>query len=117
MFDTALRTERALGLDDWQGSCPQISGISLSVGADESSTGVRWIAPLDAPAQSVDQRVKCAAWPERYEEAGGKLVGLDLAVGGADGEPQPLQGQHPLASMPRGLPGRTPARRLDHDQR
>lgn len=74
MFDTALRTERALGLDDWQGSCPQISGISLSIGADESNTGVQWSAPLDAPAQSVDQRVKCAAWLERYEQAGGKLV-------------------------------------------
>ncbi|POX48179.1 flavin oxidoreductase [Streptomyces sp. Ru71] len=74
MFDTALRTERALGLDDWQGICPQISGISLSIGAEESNTGVQWSAPLDAPAQSVDQRVKCAAWLERYEQAGGKLV-------------------------------------------
>ncbi|WP_128377192.1 styrene monooxygenase/indole monooxygenase family protein [Streptomyces cavernae] len=74
MFDTALRTERALGLDDWQQTCPQISGITLSVTDDESAAEVLWSAPLDAPAQSVDQRVKCAAWLERYEQAGGKLV-------------------------------------------
>ncbi|MGC9537485.1 styrene monooxygenase/indole monooxygenase family protein [Streptomyces sp. UG1] len=70
MFDTALRTERALGLDYWQQECPQISGIRVSLADD----GVAWQAPLDAPAQSVDQRVKCAAWLERYEKAGGKLV-------------------------------------------
>ncbi|MEW2398251.1 styrene monooxygenase/indole monooxygenase family protein [Streptomyces sp. NPDC046862] len=71
MFDTALRTERALGLDTWQEEAPQISGIAVALSGDD---GVGWNAPLDAPAQSVDQRVKCAAWLERYEQAGGKLV-------------------------------------------
>ncbi|GGS10356.1 hypothetical protein GCM10010269_56860 [Streptomyces humidus] len=72
MFDTALRTERALGLDAWQEQCPQISGISLSLAGDGDSIG--WTAALDGPARSVDQRVKCAAWLERYEDADGKLV-------------------------------------------
>lgn len=71
MFDTALRTERALGLDEWQEETPQITGVAVSLAGDD---GVRWNASLDAPAQSVDQRVKCAAWLERYEQAGGKLV-------------------------------------------
>ncbi|MEU1180150.1 styrene monooxygenase/indole monooxygenase family protein [Streptomyces sp. NPDC005820] len=70
MFDTGLRTERALGLDDWQGECPQISGIAVSLVGED----VSWSASLDAPAQSVDQRVKCAAWMERYEQSGGRLV-------------------------------------------
>ncbi|MFG2030223.1 styrene monooxygenase/indole monooxygenase family protein [Streptomyces sp. NPDC048825] len=74
MFDTALRTERALGLDEWQRDCPQITGVALSLVGMDVGMDVRWQSPLDAPAQSVDQRVKCAAWMERYEQAGGKLV-------------------------------------------
>ncbi|MEO3787306.1 styrene monooxygenase/indole monooxygenase family protein [Actinocorallia sp. B10E7] len=74
MFDSALRTERALDLDDWAQECPQISGVSLSLADDDMSAAARWSAPLDAPAQSVDQRLKCAAWLELYEQRGGKLV-------------------------------------------
>ncbi|WP_026058503.1 styrene monooxygenase/indole monooxygenase family protein [Streptomyces sp. SS] len=74
MFDTALRTERALGLDDWQQECPQIRGVSLTLAGDGPGAEVSWSAPLEEPAQSVDQRVKCAAWMERFERAGGKLV-------------------------------------------
>jgi flavin reductase (DIM6/NTAB) family NADH-FMN oxidoreductase RutF/flavin-dependent dehydrogenase len=68
MFDSALQTERALGLDEWTQACPEITGIGLTVG-DES-----WRAGLDAPAQSVDQRVKCAAWMERFTKEGGDLL-------------------------------------------
>src|ERR687892_1827525 len=53
MFGTALQTERDLGLDDWAESCPAITGIGLTMGE------VSWQSTLDAPAQSVDQRVKC----------------------------------------------------------
>ncbi len=74
MFDTALQTERALGLDEWQPRCPQISGIALSLTGAGGGAEVAWTAPLDAPAQSVDQRVKSAAWLERFEQAGGRLV-------------------------------------------
>ncbi|MFI6582868.1 styrene monooxygenase/indole monooxygenase family protein [Embleya sp. NPDC050493] len=84
MFDTALRTERALGLDDWQEKCPRILGVSLSLAGADPSADVRWQAPLDAPAQSVDQRVKCAAWMERFEEAGGKLVVRAASVADLD---------------------------------
>lgn len=74
MFDTALRTERALDLDEWQDECPQITGVALALDGDGEDAAVSWRAPLESPAQSVDQRLKCAAWMERYAHAGGKLV-------------------------------------------
>ena len=40
----ALQTERELGLDDWAQTCPEITGIGLTVG------DVSWQAGLDAPA-------------------------------------------------------------------
>ncbi len=74
MFGTALQTERALGLDRWEQDCPPVEGISFAVPDGAGGTQVSWAARLDAPAQSVDQRLKVPAWIEEFEEAGGRLV-------------------------------------------
>ncbi|WP_031469532.1 flavin reductase [Sciscionella sediminilitoris] len=66
MFASALHTERELGLDEWERSCPQIRTVSYH---GEST----FRAPLDLPAQSVDQRIKAAAWMERFAALGGEL--------------------------------------------
>lgn len=45
-----------------------ITGMSIAVAGDEP---IRWAADLDAPARSVDQRVKCSAWIDLFVSRGG----------------------------------------------
>lgn len=71
MFDSALATERELGLDRWAAECPEIRSIAMVA---TGGSPYAWSARLAAPAQSVDQRLKCAAWAEQVEAEGGKLV-------------------------------------------
>lgn len=73
MFDSSLETERRVGLDEWADSCPDIDGIGLTVVGPEGTPVIEWDARLEAPAQSVDQRVKMPAWMERFEREGGDL--------------------------------------------
>src|SRR3954471_13071935 len=62
MFESALQTERALGLDYWAEECPPVEGISLAVPAPGGGKSIDWVARLDWPARSVDQRLKVPAW-------------------------------------------------------
>ncbi|WP_030803027.1 styrene monooxygenase/indole monooxygenase family protein [Streptomyces sp. NRRL F-2799] len=66
MFDTAMRSERELGLHHWEERAPEISGIAFSLIGPHGTPDVSWRAPLEGPAHSVDQRVKCAAWIEQF---------------------------------------------------
>ncbi|MGA5820266.1 styrene monooxygenase/indole monooxygenase family protein [Kitasatospora sp. NPDC094028] len=75
MFDTALRTERALGLDYWADEAPRIGGIGVSVGGPAAGErALDWTGRLNARAQSVDQRLKLPAWLEAFAERGGRVV-------------------------------------------
>lgn len=75
MFDTALQSERELGLHHWEDQAPDISGIAFSLIGPHGTPNVSWRAPLEGPAHSVDQRVKCAAWIEQFAEGdGGEIV-------------------------------------------
>ncbi|KJS59492.1 styrene monooxygenase/indole monooxygenase family protein [Streptomyces rubellomurinus] len=75
MFDTALRTERALGLDLWAEEAPRIEGVGVALGGPEAGTrALDWTGRLDAFAQSVDQRLKMPAWLEAFAERGGRVV-------------------------------------------
>ncbi|WP_346097100.1 styrene monooxygenase/indole monooxygenase family protein [Streptomyces olivaceiscleroticus] len=85
MFDTALQRERALGLHHWEGRAPDITGIALSLVGPHGTPHVSWRAPLEGPAHSVDQRVKCAAWLERFAEDGrGEIVLHEAGVNDLD---------------------------------
>jgi hypothetical protein len=75
MFDAALRIERDLGLNLWDGQCPKVEGIGLTVPAM-----IDWRARLDAPAQSVDQRVKMPAFMALFEQRGGTLLIEDVGL-------------------------------------
>jgi len=75
MFESALETERALGLDFWSEECPPVEGISLTVPG-----AFQWSARLDRPAQSVDQRLKLSGWLREYEARGGRLVVQEAGV-------------------------------------
>ncbi|MBM3678881.1 MAG: FAD-binding oxidoreductase [Actinobacteria bacterium] len=82
MFDLALSTERALGLDRWQEDCPQIDGVQYSLGTPDGERVMCFSGKLAATAQSVDQRLKMPRWLADLEAAGGRVaVGpLDVAA-------------------------------------
>jgi flavin reductase (DIM6/NTAB) family NADH-FMN oxidoreductase RutF len=82
MFESALQTERALGLNYWEEDCPPVEGIAFSLlGPAGDNRGTEWAAQLDWPAQSVDQRLKIPRWIKEFETGGGTLLvheaGLD----------------------------------------
>ena len=75
MFASALETERALGLDFWSARCPPVEGIAFRL-----RDGPEWAARLDAPAQSVDQRLKIPGWLREFEARGGEVVIREAGV-------------------------------------
>ncbi len=85
MFDAALQHERDLGINHWEDECPDIDGISLAVTAPDGGKMIDWAARLDAPAQSVDQRLKYPAWMDELEKQGGKIVLHDATIPDLEG--------------------------------
>jgi hypothetical protein len=74
MFGGALATERKLGIDLWQEECPQLEGKEFALFSPGDPNPVfDFAAPLDAPGQCVDQRVKYPAWMDLFERRGGRL--------------------------------------------
>ncbi|MDQ0141550.1 styrene monooxygenase/indole monooxygenase family protein [Cupriavidus necator] len=82
MFDRALQTERELGLNWWDDTCPPVEGIGLAVPHPEQPGArvIDWAAPLDRPAQAVDQRLKMPAWMAAFAARGGDLRIVDVGV-------------------------------------
>ncbi len=80
MFDMALQHERDVGLNLWDRECPPIDGIGLTIVDTDGSRAIDWAARLDAPAQSVDQRVKMPAWMDEFERLGGKLSIMHVSL-------------------------------------
>ena len=72
LFAPALGLERAAGLDLWRDQVPPVTGIEFTtvVGGQRVAA---WSGDLDAPAASVDQRTKFAAWQQLFTERGGDL--------------------------------------------
>ena len=73
MFDSALETERDLGLNYWEDKCPKVEGISLAVPDGVGGQIIDWAARLDNFAQSVDQRLKIPRWMAEFQNRGGEL--------------------------------------------
>jgi len=75
MFANALAIEREHGLNLWDDVAPAINGQGVSIGEPDGTRVLNWLGDWTAgPAQSVDQRVKMAAWMELLEERGGKVI-------------------------------------------
>jgi len=74
MFDSALQTERDLGLNLWEQECPCVEGISFTVPSPGGQKAIDWVARLDNYAQAVDQRIKMPRWMTEFEARGGHLV-------------------------------------------
>jgi hypothetical protein len=80
MFNNSLQTERQLGINFWEEECPDIDGIALAVVGPEGDRVINWEARLDAPAQSVDQRVKMPGWLDEFERRDGDLRIVEVGV-------------------------------------
>ncbi|GAA1089998.1 styrene monooxygenase/indole monooxygenase family protein [Nocardiopsis composta] len=74
LFGTALRRERRHRLAFWDGAAPEITGVGMTIADDRGAAEASWTGRLREPAQSVDQRVKMAAWLEEFERRGGRTV-------------------------------------------
>lgn len=79
MFDAALNNERKVDLDFWADEVPNVDGVSLAIPAppDSPAAGTKaisWSALLDAPAQSVDQRVKIPRFIDEFVRRGGEFI-------------------------------------------
>lgn len=91
MFDSSLARERELGLDFWAAEAPPVEGIALTVPAPPDASpappdgkAFSWRGVLDAPAQSVDQRVKMPRWIAEFTSRGGSLVVEEADVAALD---------------------------------
>lgn len=88
MFESALASERALGLDLWSAECPLVEGIAFTAAVRDGGAAPRketeWVARLDRPAQSVDQRIKLSGWLGEFERRGGQLIVQEAGVDGLE---------------------------------
>lgn len=82
IFDPALQIERDFGLDQWEKDCPNTDGIGFSIPTPDGSgkKAIHWHARLNAPGQSVDQRVKMPGWMKEFVRRGGDLRFDDVGV-------------------------------------
>jgi Styrene monooxygenase A putative substrate binding domain len=74
LFGPALQIEREHKLNLWEDATVPFEGLGISIAAPDSTRALDWVAMLDEPGQSVDQRVKMAGWLELFEERGGQLI-------------------------------------------
>ncbi len=74
MFDLALGTERAYGLNHWESAAPPIHGLRPQLSVEKGQLALAFNAPLDRPAQSTDQRIKMARWLQDAEERGVEVI-------------------------------------------
>ena len=74
MYDHALQIERDHDLNLWEKEAVKVEGVGLSIAGPDSKRVLDWVGRLDRYAQSVDQRLKMAAWQDLFEDRGGKLI-------------------------------------------
>jgi 2-polyprenyl-6-methoxyphenol hydroxylase-like FAD-dependent oxidoreductase len=73
MFHDALQIERDAGLDLWQDAAPKIEALEFAMIGGDGRPAIQWSGMLDAPAASVDQRLKFPAWMDMFVRRGGRL--------------------------------------------
>ncbi len=74
LYDDARRPEREYRLNFWDEKAPSIAGMRITAHDEQDQPVFDWTGWLDAPAQSVDERVKMSAWLRAFEERGGKVI-------------------------------------------
>jgi flavin reductase (DIM6/NTAB) family NADH-FMN oxidoreductase RutF len=71
VFSGALDVQREVRVDHAERGAVAIGALQLNVGETAGRGPIAWSAPLDRPALSIDQRVKCAQWIEDFVARGG----------------------------------------------
>jgi 2-polyprenyl-6-methoxyphenol hydroxylase-like FAD-dependent oxidoreductase len=84
MFHAALQIERDLGLNTWDDVAPQMRALQFALIGPGGEPAFAWRGELDAPAASVDQRLKFPAWMRVFEERGGRLETRSAGVADLD---------------------------------
>ena len=81
MFDLALSHERALGIDLWP-DAPTVDGLSFTIPHPElaGQKALTFAHRLEAPAKSIDQRVKFPALMQVFADRGGELIYTDAGI-------------------------------------
>ncbi|GAA3731799.1 hypothetical protein HDA32_000496 [Spinactinospora alkalitolerans] len=74
LYDAAREAEREYGLNFWDEEAQPLAGTRITGYAPDGATAFDWTGRLDAPAQSIDERVKMSVWQEVFEERGGRVV-------------------------------------------
>ena len=75
MFSSALTIEAELGLDGWSADVPAIHRMAITLDRSSSDEhAVHVVGTLEEPAQSIDQRLKCAHWIDEFARLGGHLA-------------------------------------------
>ncbi|GAA3755235.1 styrene monooxygenase/indole monooxygenase family protein [Salinactinospora qingdaonensis] len=74
IFAPNLQIERDLGLNQWEEQAPRIVSQRVALSDPPGKLAFDFVGRWDSYAQSVDQRVKMAAWLELFEERGGEVV-------------------------------------------
>ena len=80
MFDSALRHERDLGICFWDGVAPDVVGIEFTAATPDATKALSWCGFFDAPAHSVDQRVKMPHWLDEFSRRGGDLQIVNAGI-------------------------------------
>jgi flavin-dependent dehydrogenase len=74
MFHDSLQNERDLGINFWERKCPLTEGLAFTIPGPDKTKALFWEAKLHHHGQSVDQRVKFAAWMNEFAKRGGDLA-------------------------------------------
>ena len=111
MFWPALALERERDLHLWEDAAPKASGQRVTLAAPPGQRALGFLGPWEHHAQSIDQRVKMAAWLELFEERGGRVVYHSVLAS----ELEDLSGRHDLTLIAAGRGG--PAELFDRDPR
>jgi Styrene monooxygenase A putative substrate binding domain/FAD binding domain len=82
VFSSARAEERKLGLDLWSKQTPAIEGFHIRniTPPGSSVPPIAFTGLLQAPAESVDQRLKVPAWMGIFEELGGTIEIMQVEV-------------------------------------
>jgi 2-polyprenyl-6-methoxyphenol hydroxylase-like FAD-dependent oxidoreductase len=84
MFQQALETERAYGLNLWDDTAPAYDGLQITLSAPPGTRALQIDAPLDFPGQSVDQRLKMATWLDLAAQRGATVIHQALTADDLD---------------------------------
>ncbi|MDA8372287.1 MAG: FAD-binding oxidoreductase [Nocardiopsaceae bacterium] len=74
LYDKSRGSEREYGLNFWDEVAPPLTAFRASSYGSDGTRFFDWIGRTEAPAHSIDERVKMSVWLEILEERGGKVV-------------------------------------------